>query len=251
MTLLSLENVTLDFPIYNASSRSLKKSLMNVGSGGLISQDANNGIIIRALENVSIHLEEGDRLGLIGHNGAGKSTLLRVMAGVYEPTGGSVSREGSVAPLFNVFLGIDEEANGYENIHIQGLYHGLNPKEINERMDEIAEFTELGNYLSMPVRTYSTGMKMRLCFAVSTCIQPEILLMDEWLGTGDAHFQEKATQRLDEFVERSGILVLATHSNELIQNVCNKAVLLEHGQVKMFGPVEDILDAYMEPSYEY
>ena len=245
MTRLALTNVTLEFPIYNASSRSLKKSLMNVGSGGLISQDARKGVVIRALENVTMDLREGDRLGLIGHNGAGKSTLLRVMAGVYEPTGGTVERKGSVAPLFNVMLGIDDEANGYENIHLQGIYHGLNPREIRQKMDEIADFTELGNYLSMPVRTYSTGMKMRLSFAVSTSIQPEILLMDEWLGTGDAHFADKASKRLDEFVEKSGILVLASHSNDLIRKVCNKAVLMEHGHIKMAGGVDEVLDHYM------
>ena len=244
MAAITCENVSVDYPLYGAGSRSLKKTLMRMGSGGRISRDAGDRVCVQALRDVSLHIDHGERVGIIGSNGAGKTTLLRVLAGIYEPTRGVVRHEGRISPLFDTTLGMDTEATGYENIVLGGLFLGLSPREIRGRTDEIAEFTELGDYLSVPVRTYSTGMMLRLAFAVSTCIDAEILLMDEWIGVGDAHFLEKAERRMERLVGQSRILVIASHSDALIKRLCNKVVLLDHGEVKAIGLVEEILDQY-------
>lgn len=244
MTSITVENVSVDFPIYGGSSRSLKKRLIRAGTGGRLARDAGNRICVRALNDVSLEIEDGDRLGIVGPNGAGKTTLLRVLAGVYEPAHGIVRRDGQVSTLFDVTLGMDMEATGYENILLRGLFLGLHPREARGMMDEIAEFTDLGDYLAMPMRTYSTGMRLRLSLAVSTCFNPEILLMDEWIGMGDAHFLEKAKLRMDRFVGRSSILVIASHSEALIERLCTRAVLLDQGNVKAIGSVEDVLQRY-------
>ena len=244
MAAITCENVSVDYPLYGAGSRSLKKTLMRMGSGGRISRDAGDRVCVQALRDVSLHIDHGERVGIIGSNGAGKTTLLRVLAGIYEPTRGVVRCEGRISPLFDTTLGMDTEATGYENIVLGGLFLGLSPREIRGRTDEIAEFTELGDYLSVPVRTYSTGMMLRLAFAVSTCIDPEILLMDEWIGVGDAHFLEKAERRMERLVGQSRILVIASHSDALIKRLCNKVVLLDHGEVKAIGLVADVLDRY-------
>ena len=244
MAAITCENVSVDYPLYGAGSRSLKKTLMRMGSGGRISRDAGDRVCVQALRDVSLHIDHGERVGIIGSNGAGKTTLLRVLAGIYEPTRGVVRHEGRISPLFDTTLGMDTEATGYENIVLGGLFLGLSPREIRGRTDEIAEFTELGDYLSVPVRTYSTGMMLRLAFAVSTCIDPDILLMDEWIGVGDAHFLEKAERRMERLVGQSRILVIASHSDALIKRLCNKVVLLDHGEVKAIGLVAEILDQY-------
>ena len=232
MVSLRIESVTVDFPVYNASARSLKNRLLHHGTGGRIARDSNNRLTVRALEDVSLVFKHGDRVGLVGHNGAGKSTLLRVLAGAYEPTRGHVQRRGRTASLLTVSLGIDPEATGYENIMTRGLFLGLMAEQVRERMDEIAEFTELGGYLAMPVHTYSAGMRLRLAFGVCTCFEPEILLMDEWLGVGDPTFVEKAKRRLEEFVDRAGILVLASQNAALLERICVTGVLFDTGRVK-------------------
>ena len=246
MASLRLESVTVDFPVYNASTRSLKNRLLHHGTGGRISRDAHNRLCVRALRDVSLSFEHGDRVGLIGHNGAGKTTLLRVLAGAYEPVRGHVRRHGRTAALLNVSLGIDAEATGYENIMTRALFLGLMPEQVNERMDEIAAFTELGDYLAMPVRTYSAGMRLRLAFAVCTCFEPEILLMDEWLRVSDHAFVEKAKRRLEEFVDRAGILVFASQNSALLERVCTRGVLLEAGSVKACGPIRDVIREYQQ-----
>ncbi len=192
MASFKLDSVTVDLPIYNARTRSLKSNLLFKGTGGRIGRDESNHVSVRALDNLSISIDHGDRIGLIGPNGAGKTTLLRVLAGVYQPTKGHIWRQGRTVSLFETSLGIDYESTGYENMILRGLLLGLSPSEVRERVDEIAHFTELGNYLEMPVRTYSAGMMLRLAFAVCTCRTPEILLLDEWIGVGDAAFVEKA-----------------------------------------------------------
>ena len=241
MASLRLESVTVEIPVYSASTRSLKNRLLHHGTGGRIGRDAGNRLCVRALEDVSLTLEHGDRVGLIGHNGSGKTTLLRVLAGAYEPTRGHVWRHGRTASLLNVSLGIDPEATGYENIMTRGLFLGLMPAQVRERMDEIAAFTELGDYLAMPVHTYSNGMRLRLAFAVCTCFEPEILLMDEWLSVGDRAFVKKARRRLEEFVARAGILVLASQNTALLERICATGVVLEAGRVKARGPMRDML----------
>ena len=243
---IRMESVTVDFPVYSASTRSLKKRLLHHGTGGRIARDSGNRLCVRALEDVTLNFEHGDRVGLVGHNGAGKTTLLRVLAGAYEPTRGIVRRRGRIASLLNVSLGIDPESTGYENIMTRGLFLGLMPEQVRERMSEIAEFTELGDYLAMPVHTYSAGMRLRLAFAVCTSFEPEILLMDEWLSVGDRSFMEKARQRLTEFVERAGILVLASQNASLLKRVCSTAVLLEAGKIKARGPMSELLQEFQQ-----
>ena len=244
MVSITLENVSVEFPVYGGASRSLKKTLISIGSGGRISRDARDRVYVQALREVSFHIGDGERVGVIGPNGAGKTTLLRVVAGIYEPTHGVVQHVGRLSPLFDATLGMDLEATGYENIMLRGLFLGLSPREIRRIMGEITEFTELGDYLAMPLHTYSSGMVLRLTFAVSTCVEPEILLMDEWIGMGDAHFLEKAKLRMDRFVGRSSILVIASHSEALIERLCTRAVLLDQGNVKAIGSVEDVLQRY-------
>ena len=241
MACLRLESVTIEFPVYSTSTRSLKKRLLHHGTGGRIGRDAGNRLCVRALEDVSLTFEHGDRVGLVGRNGAGKTTLLRVLAGAYEPTRGHVRRRGRTASLLNVSLGIDPEATGYENIMMRGLFLGLMPEQVRERMDEIAAFTELGDYLAIPVHTYSSGMRLRLAFAVCTCFEPEILLMDEWLSVGDRAFVEKARRRLEEFVDRAGILLLASQNTALLERVCTTGVILDAGKVKARGPIREVL----------
>lgn len=241
---LRLESVTVDYPVYSATTRSLKNRLLRTGTGGHIEQTAESGLCVRAIENVNLALEHGNRVGLIGPNGAGKSTLLRVLAGVYEPTLGAVQSQGRIASLLNVSLGIDPEATGYENIRLRGLLFGLTSEDVRARTEDIADFTELGDYLEMPVYTYSAGMKVRLALGVCTCINPDILLMDEWIGVSDATFVEKARRRLQEFVGRAGILVLASHNHQLLERVCDIGVWLDAGRIKSHGPIQDVLREY-------
>ncbi len=241
---LTLNQVSVSFPIYHGASRSLKKSLMYRTSGGKIAQDASHRIVVDALHEVSISLVERDRLALVGANGAGKTTLLRVMAGVYEPTSGRVTINGRISSIFDIGVGIDPELNGYENIRLRGLLLQLSSAELEEKLQGIADFTELGDYLHMPVRTYSSGMMMRLTFAVSTCFVPEIVLMDEWILAADLHFMSKAQKRIEEFIQKSSIFVLATHNLDLLRQLCTKALWLHNGHARAFGPVDEVIDAY-------
>jgi lipopolysaccharide transport system ATP-binding protein len=230
MTRISLNNVCVDFPVYNSTSvRSLKSHLIQAVTGGRVGSNDRGYVVVRALENISLDMKEGDRIGLIGHNGAGKSTLLRVICGVYEPTGGCIKVKGKITSLIDIGLGMDSEATGIENIYLRGALMGFRRRWLSTKINEIAEYSGLGNYLTMPLRTYSTGMQMRLAFSIATLEQPEILIMDEWLTVGDAEFQEKAQQRLKEIVQKSSILVIASHSLELVGQICNRVVRLERG----------------------
>ena len=201
---------------------------------------------MRALNDINLDIEDGDRIGLIGANGAGKTTLLRILAGIYLPTRGQVYSSGKISALLDVSLGLNPDATGLENIILRGMYMNIHPREMRTRVDDIAEFTELGAYLDMPARTYSAGMMVRLGFAVSTCILPEILLMDEWLSAGDARFLEKAQKRMEQFVGSSNILVLASHSVDLLRNWCNRGILLQHGRIAAQGDINDVVAAYQD-----
>jgi ABC-2 type transport system ATP-binding protein len=241
---VAVENIVLDFPLFGAGSRSLKKALMRLGSGGRLARDSDDTIVVKALREVTFRVEHGERVGLVGPNGAGKSTLLRVLAGIYEPNHGTVEREGRAVALFDPALGMDMEATGYENIMLRGLLMGLTREELQEKVEDIAAFTELSEYLEMPVRTYSSGMLLRLAFAVSTSFIPDILLMDEWIGAGDARFLDKAQQRLQSMVQQSGILFLASHSEDIIRRLCNRAFLLEGGRLVAAGSPDEIFALY-------
>lgn len=244
---ITFKNVSVNFPIYNVSARSLKKHFIRLTTGGkLNNKDEHKCIVIKALDSISFHLEHGDRVALIGHNGAGKSTLLRVLARIYEPSEGQLQIKGKVSTLLDLMLGIDTESTGYENIIMRGLLLGLSKKEITAKIDEIAEFTELGDYLSVPVRTYSSGMQLRLAFGVATSINPEILLLDEVVGTGDASFLDKARNKLNEFIEQASIMVIASHSTETVKKICNKGIVMEAGCIKYFGAIDTALQVYTD-----
>ena len=241
---ITLHNVHLDLPIFDVSAQSLKKRVMRLGRRNRIAEDNTGVVVVRAIDDLSLELNSGDRLGLIGHNGAGKSTLLRVLAGIYPPSSGTVEIRGKAVPLLDISLGMDDQSTGRQNIRLRGLLLGMSDAEINRKADEIAEFTELGDYLDLPLRTYSSGMRVRLAFAISTAVEADILLLDEVLGVGDASFQEKANERLRNLHDRAEIVVLAIHNSGAIRKTCNKVLWLERGKVKMFGDVEKVVTAY-------
>ncbi len=243
-TSITLEHVGLDLPIFDVSGQSLKKRVLRAGRRNRIAEDNEGVVIVRALDDVSFRLEAGDRLGLIGANGAGKSTLLRVMAGIYPPTAGTVRTQGKTVPLLDLALGMDDHSTGRQNIRLRGLLLGMSDKEIRAKTEEIAEFTELNDYLDLPLRTYSTGMRVRLAFAVSTAVDAQILLLDEVLGVGDARFQERARERLEGLHRRAEIVVIALHSNEAIRKACNKALWLDRGKLMAFGNTGEVTAAY-------
>lgn len=230
MALISLKDVSVNFPIYGAGAASFKKTLAASVTGGRFGKETGVNVV-QALSNINLELKSGDRLGLVGHNGAGKSTLLRTLAGVFEPSAGEFVRQGSVSSLIDPSLGIEADATGIENIMLRGLVMGMSKKQIDALTPGICEFSGLGEYVNMPVRTYSTGMMMRLAFSISTSVQADILLMDEWLSVGDAEFTEKAEQRMKDVVAKSGILVLASHSPKLIEKECNRVIHMEHGRI--------------------
>jgi ABC-type polysaccharide/polyol phosphate transport system ATPase subunit len=200
---------------------------------------------VEALKGVSLEIHEGDRIGLIGSNGAGKTSLLRLLAGAMWPSRGNVRRVGMTSSLFDVYLGMNFEASGWDNIILRGLFLGLPVREIRAHTEEIVTFSGLTReQLARPVRTYSSGMSMRLAFSVSTFLNPDILLMDEWLWVSDATFVQRAQERMDEMVQQTRILVIATHAEYLIQQMCNKAAYLRRGELVFFGPVEEAFALY-------
>tara|TARA_R110002110_G_scaffold405945_1_gene625403 strand:- start:13099 stop:13839 length:741 start_codon:yes stop_codon:yes gene_type:complete len=243
VTTLSAENVSVDIPIISGRARSLRTvALARARSvGGKMLDQSSQISIVRALEDVSFELEDGDRLALVGPNGAGKTTLIRVLADIYAPTSGVVSRQGTLVPMFDINIGFDDESTGYENILIRGLMAGQNQQEIDAAREEIAEFSGLGEYLNLPIRTYSSGMLLRLMFSIATSVTGNIVLMDEWLAVGDADFREKANKRLKEITDKAGILVIASHDPALVGNLCNKGLRLESGRVTAFGPIEEVM----------
>jgi homopolymeric O-antigen transport system ATP-binding protein len=244
MAYIRLRNLSVEFPVYQGGSQSLKKMLVAATTQGNLARDAMDRINVRALNDVTLDVKDGDRLGLIGPNGAGKTTLLRILAGIYHPTRGEVYSSGKVSALLDVSVGLNPEATGRENIILRGMYMDIHPREMRMRVDEIAEFTGLGPYLDMPTRTYSAGMMVRLGFAVSTCIPPEILLMDEWLSAGDASFLDKAQRRMEKFVGGSSILVLASHSIDLLRKWCNRGILLQQGRIAAQGDINEVVETY-------
>ena len=240
MAEIGMDGVTVELPVFSARARSLRKAFVHRGTGGLVGADGGT-LTVRALDGVSLAFGDGDRVGVLGGNGAGKTTLLRVLAGVYEPTAGRVWADGRIGSLLDVTLGFDDEASGHQNILTCGLLVGLSLAEVRERAGEIAAFTELGDYLAMPVHTYSTGMRFRLGFAVCTSFEPEILLMDEWMVVGDRAFLEKAYRRLEAFAGGAGVVVLVSQDLEMLRRGCSTAVLLDAGRVRASGALEEVL----------
>ena len=243
-TSIELRNVGVDFPVFNASALSLKNRMLSAVTGGAIDRKYDGSVIVKGLQNINLSIKAGERVGLIGHNGAGKTTLLRVLSGIYAPTEGEAIINGECVSLINIGLGIDPEATGRENIKLRSAMIGFTPKETKERTEEIIEFSGLGSFIEMPFRTYSTGMQLRLAFAVSTIVSPEILILDEWLSTGDRNFRERAENRMREIVDATDILILASHSPALLRANCNRIVWLEHGRIKMDGKPDKVLPEY-------
>lgn len=243
MAFIEFNRVSVDIPVYNTNGQSLKKGLVHIATGGRLKRDIGH-VIVRALDNLSFTFAEGDRIGLLGHNGAGKSTLLRVLSRAYTPTSGSITVQGQVGSLIDISLGIDSEFTGRENVYFRGRLLGMKKAFLTQKMEEIIAFSGLGNFFDLPLRTYSSGMQLRLAFAISTILRPEILLMDEWLSVGDEDFKHKAEERLYSLVAATRILVLASHSRDLIQKTCNRVLWLEHGKVRMDDTPAVVLAAY-------
>ena len=231
MVKIEFDNVTLRYPIYGSHGMSLRSHLMRVATGGNIEKDSRT-TVITALKDVSFTLSDGDAVGLIGHNGAGKSTLLRTIAGIYPPSSGKVLRQGKTSTVFEIGAGLDPELSGYDNIIHLGMMMGLSYSEAKALTPDIEEFTELGDFLQLPIRTYSSGMTMRLMFAVATTVTPEILLLDEMFSTGDAGFKEKSQARIQKIIDAAKIFVFASHDMSLIKSYCNRVFQLEHGHLK-------------------
>lgn len=229
MSELTFSQVTLRYPIYNSRGMSLRNQLVRIATGGTIEREAGHMTVVTALRDVSFRLNRGDAVGLIGHNGAGKSTLLRTMAGIYAPESGEVIRRGRVATVFEIGAGLEPELSGYENIINLGMMMGLGLEQARALTPDIEAFTELGEFLRLPVRTYSSGMTMRLMFAVATSNVPEILLIDEMFSAGDANFQEKSSERIQRLISEAHIFVFASHDHDLLKKYCNRLFRLEHG----------------------
>ena len=248
MVEIKLNNVSVDIPIYDVGSASFRQMVLSRTVGGRFAQSGAH-IKVNALKDISFEAHDGDRIALVGTNGSGKSTLLRVLSEVYPPTSGSVTVRGRVSPMFDATLGMTMDATGYENIWICGRLWGLTPSQITSSIDNIVEFTELGDYLKVPVRTYSTGMMLRLAFAIATVREPEILLLDEIIGVGDATFFAKAFTRLQNVVARSRILFVASHADEILRQLCEKAIWLDHGSLVAYGDIDSVFAEYrkLEP----
>lgn len=243
MALVSLSNVSLDIPIYDVGASSLRKMVLSRTVGGRFAE-AGHHISVHALTDVTFAAKDGDRVALVGTNGSGKSTLLRVLSSVYTPTGGTLRVEGQVSPMFDATLGMTMDATGYENIRICGRLWGLSAEQIEASLEDIISFTELGDYLDVPVRTYSSGMMMRLAFAIATVRDPEILLLDEIIGVGDSAFFHKAFTRLKGIIDRSRIIFVASHADEILKLLCDKAIWMHQGKLIQYGPINEVLMAY-------
>lgn len=237
MAEIILKNVSLDYPVYGSSPRKFSHKLLSLASAGMIKNNDKYNYI-RGLDGISLELKAGDKLAIIGGNGAGKTTLLRTIAGIYAPSSGIRKVKGHITTLLSSGFGMDEESTGYQNIILGGIALGFTKKYMISRFADIEEFTELGNFLNMPIKTYSAGMKLRLAFAIATSSEPEILLIDEGIGAGDAEFYKKAKERVKQFLYKASILIIASHSDRLLKEFCNKGIYMAQGKVKYSGNLD-------------
>src|SRR3954451_18302596 len=240
MVEIDLDGVSLDFKVRRFKHLTLKEFLVR----GLFKRATNPVIHVHALQDISLRVGEGERLGVIGHNGAGKSTLLKLLAGIYPPTRGTRTVRGRISSLFDITLGFEPDASGWENMYYRGYLQGETPRTIRAKVDQIAEFTELGEFLDMPVRYYSAGMMIRLAFAIATASEPEILIVDEVLSVGDLSFQQKASQRIRGMMAQARLMVIVSHDLHSLQNLCTRMVWLDHGRVRQVGPPAETIAAY-------
>jgi ABC-type polysaccharide/polyol phosphate transport system ATPase subunit len=243
MTLVNLDGVELVFQVRRYGRISLKEYIVS----GLFRRPKENSFEVRALEGINLQIGEGERVGIIGHNGAGKSTLLRLMAGIYPPTAGRREVSGRISSLFELALGFEPDASGWDNIMYRGYLQGETPRSIRAKMQAIADFSELGRFLDMPIRYYSAGMVVRLAFSIATAIEPEILLIDEVLSAGDAEFQAKARQRMRSLLSRARAVIIVSHDVGTLRQICDRIVWLDHGRIRLEGPAEEVLAAYALP----
>ncbi len=242
---VTLKDVGVSYPIFDVKSRSLKANFVRLTTGGKISSTSKS-VTVDALKNINLELNHGDRLALIGHNGAGKSTLLKTIAGIYEPSEGLISTSGTIASLLDISLGMNPESSGRENIYSRGMLLGMAKKEIDRLSDDIIAFTELADFIDLPVRTYSSGMAVRLAFAISTAVKPDILLLDEVIGAGDASFMERARRRIGELIESVGILIFSSHSEQDVRDFCNRGIVLDAGNIVFDGTVAAAFEYYKQ-----
>lgn len=243
-TRLSLQNVSLVFRVYGIGSRSLKKKIISFGTGGRLARDAANHFVVHALNNLSLDLKEGDRLGIMGRNGSGKSTLLRTMAGIFQPHTGQVTVSGRIAAIIDSGIGLETHATGLENIRSRAVLMGVPRSGWASFFERVTELSELGDYLSLPVHTYSSGMLMRLNFAMSVSIDPDILILDEWLSVADQTFRNKAEHHMSQLVDKSRVLVLASHNLDLVERLCNRGLYLDGGYARFAGSIQETIAAY-------
>lgn len=237
---ISLRGVDLVYQILSGSRASLRGSVLNALVGGVIGQDGGGRILVRALDNFNLQVEEGERVALYGHNGSGKTTALRVAAGVYEPTRGLVEVRGSVSAMLDINVGMSPEATGRSNVRLLGLHRGLSLRAINNMMDDIEKFSQLGEFFDLPIRTYSAGMMSRLGFAFATALDPDILILDEWITPGDAEFLKRASERMVSHAANARALLMASHSIGVIKDVCTRVVVLERGYILDEGPPNEV-----------
>jgi lipopolysaccharide transport system ATP-binding protein len=245
--LIELSGISIDFPLYHGTARSLKKTVFSQLSGRM-GEDRKHRMVVQAVRDVTFRLAPGDRLGLVGGNGAGKTTLLRTLAGIYEPPVGRIMVRGSLGALLDPNLGMNMELTGRENIALRGLYGGMSPATIRRLEEDVCEFAELDQFIDLPVRIYSSGMVVRLGFALATAIRPQVLLMDEWFLAGDAGFLEKARARLEDMVRGAEILVISTHSAQVVLDWCNRVIWMDQGRVRDDGPPREVLERYLGPA---
>tara|TARA_R110001606_G_scaffold102807_5_gene225418 strand:+ start:15670 stop:16821 length:1152 start_codon:yes stop_codon:yes gene_type:complete len=243
MAELILDKVNVSYRVRDVALRKVLLSSEESHTGGIVKSSRKN-VEVAALTDISVHLKDGDRLGIVGHNGAGKTTLLKVMSGILPPMSGRVRVEGHLSPLLSIQLGLSNQATGYENIFIRARYMGVPEKVILAQADEIAAFSELGDYIHFPISTYSSGMRLRLAFAVATAFSPEVLILDEWLSAGDVQFQAKAAKRLHKLIDNTGVFVMASHNPNLIKRVCNIGLVLNQSRVAFLGPIQEALDTH-------
>jgi ABC-2 type transport system ATP-binding protein/lipopolysaccharide transport system ATP-binding protein len=241
MALISLNNACVDFTIYNSLNRSIKRRVLG-SVGGSVNKKNNGLTVVRALSHLNLELNSGDKLAVIGHNGAGKSTLLKLLSGIYEPTEGNCSIIGKTSSLLDMTMGMDFELTGKENIILRSVLLGKTFSEAKELIEDIVEFSQLGDYIDLPMRTYSSGMVLRLAFGISTAVHPEIILLDEVIGVGDANFAERSKKRLADMLSKANILVLASHNNDILREYCNKAIQLDGGKIIRSGTIEELLN---------
>ena len=245
---LNVDDVCLRFRVYGLGSQSLKKQIISFGTGGRLGRDTDNHFFVQAVSNLTFNLQTGDKLGIMGANGAGKSTLLRILAGIYRPQSGTVQTTGKIAAIIDPSVALDPHATGYENIISRARLLDVPRTRHAQFTESVKEISELGDYLSMPVHTYSSGMLMRLNFGMSVSIEPDILLLDEWLSVADQNFSEKAEDHMRNLVGKTRILVLASHNLDLLQRVCNKGLYLKEGQIAFFGSIDEAISSYTEDS---